>query len=231
MPLFYSDGQPAADIEILPEIKDIDNNPKIEASIEHDQEQKILFTLPSAFTNFKPFTTTTTVVATSTVVVSTPTTIKCIPTAQFSTVVAANPATVPPVAATLATTACARRRRDLEHLLAGSDLPKASIEPAQPIALEVSAVEILPSAEVKEASFTEPEIVSSQTMEKSADHVEGNLYQENRILPNLSFNLTSTVSVTSVTTVFSFVGATIKSSATVAAAGQLQCLPSGFVIC
>ena len=89
MPLFYSDGQPAADIEVLPEIKvrndylkssfvfhtccspllfpffkmnfnqDIDNHPKIEPSIEHDQEQKILLTLPSALTNFRPFTTTT----------------------------------------------------------------------------------------------------------------------------------------------------------------------------
>jgi len=86
MPLFYSDGQPAADIEALPEIKvtssfiisrmphsccfctililkklnfnqDIDNHPKIEPSIEHDQEQKIL--LSNALSNFKPFTTTT----------------------------------------------------------------------------------------------------------------------------------------------------------------------------
>ena len=39
--------------------QDIDNHPKIEPSIEHDQEQKILLTLPSALTNFRPFTTTT----------------------------------------------------------------------------------------------------------------------------------------------------------------------------
>lgn len=232
MPLFYSDGQPAADIEVLPEIKDIDNHPKIEPSIEHDQEQKILLTLPSALTNFRPFTTTTTIISTSVVVVSTPTTIKCIPATQFSTVVAADPNANPPVVPTLATTACARRRRDVEHLLADSDLPKESIEPAQPIALEVSAVEILPSAEVKEASFTEPEIESSQVMEQSADHVEGNPNQEDRGLLNLnSLSLTSTVSVTSVTTVFAFSGATIKATATVAADAQLKCLPSGFALC
>ncbi len=46
--------------------------------------------------------------------------------------------------------------------------------------LEVSATrllkfEILPSAEMEEASFTEPEIESSQIMEQSADHVEENM--------------------------------------------------------
>ncbi|EFX71146.1 hypothetical protein DAPPUDRAFT_112082 [Daphnia pulex] len=227
MPLFYSDGQPAADIEALPEIKDIDNHPKIEPSIEHDQEQKILLTLPSALTNFKPFTTTTTITSTSVVVVSTPTTVKCIPTAQFSTVVAANAAAAPPVAATLATTACSRRRRDLEQLLDGSDLTKEAIQPAQPLALEVTVVDILP--EGKEASFAEPEIESSKTANLSADPVEVSSDQEDRGLINLS--LTSTVSVTSVTTVYSFAGATIKATATVAAAGQLLCLPSGYAIC
>ena len=78
------------------------------------------------------FTTLQTIISTSVIAVSTPTTIKCLPGAQFSTVVAADPAV--PVAETLATTACARRRRDVEHLLADSNLPKASIEPAQPIA-------------------------------------------------------------------------------------------------
>jgi len=67
-------------------------------------------------------------------VVSTPTTVNCIPTAQFSIVVAADADANPPVAQTLATKACARRRRDLEQLLAGSDLTKEAIEPAQPIA-------------------------------------------------------------------------------------------------
>jgi hypothetical protein len=52
----------------------------------------------------------------------------CIPVAQFSTVVAADPAAVPPVAATLATTACARRRRDVSDLLAEVD-----IHPALPL--------------------------------------------------------------------------------------------------
>ncbi|XP_046450837.1 uncharacterized protein LOC124198836 [Daphnia pulex] len=231
MPLFYSDGQPAADIEALPEIKDIDNQPKIEPSIEHDQEEKILFSLPSALTNFRPFTTTTTIIATSTVVVSTPTTVKCIPTAQFSVVVPADPLAAPPVAATLATTACARRRRDVAQLLAGSDLTKEAIEPAQPIALEVSAVEIIPAAEGKEAS-SEPEIESSQTLNHSADDVEVNPSQEDRGLLNLnSLSLTTTVSVTSMTTVFSFAGATIKATATVAADAQLKCLPSGFAVC
>ena len=76
-----------------------------------------------------------TIISTSVIAVSTPTTIKCLPGAQFSTVVKADAvANKPPVAETLATTACARRRRDVEHLLADSNLPKASIEPAQPIA-------------------------------------------------------------------------------------------------
>ena len=98
--------------------------------------------------------------------------------------------------------------------------------------LEVSAVEILPFVEVKEASFTEPEIESSQTVEQSADHVEGNPNQEDRGLLNLNtLSLTSTVSVTSVTTVFSFSGATIKATATVAADASLKCLPSGFAVC
>ena len=95
--------------------------------------------------------------------------------------------------------------------------------------LEVSAVEILPSAEGKEASFTEPEIESSQTANLSADPVEVNSNQEDRGLLNLS--LTSTVSVTSVTTVYSFAGATIKATKTVASDGQLVCLPSGYAIC
>ena len=41
--------------------------------------------------------------------------------------------------------------------------------------LEVSAVEIWNSAEMEEVIFTEPEIESSQIMEQSADHVEGNM--------------------------------------------------------
>ena len=75
-----------------------------------------------------------TIISTSVIAVSTPTTIKCLPGAQFSTVVKADAGAKQPVAETLATTACARRRRDVEHLLADSNLPKASIEPAQPIA-------------------------------------------------------------------------------------------------
>ncbi len=52
----------------------------------------------------------------------------CIPAAQFSTVVAADPAAAPPVAATLATKACARRRRDVSDLLTEVD-----IQPALPL--------------------------------------------------------------------------------------------------
>jgi hypothetical protein len=96
----------------------------------------------------------------------------------------------------------------------------------------VSAVEILPAAEGKEAS-SEPEIESSQTLNHSAaDDVEVNPSQEDRGFLNLnSLSLTTTVSVTSMTTVFSFAGATIKATATVAAAAQLKCLPSSFAIC
>ena len=69
-------------------------------------------------------------------------------------------------------------------------------------------------------------------MEQLADHVEGAPNQEDRGLLNLnSLSLTSTVSVTSVTTVFSFSGATIKATAIVAEAGKLKCLPSGFALC
>ena len=54
----------------------------------------------------------------------------CIPAAQFSTVVAAVPAagTNPEVPATLATKACARRRRDVSDLLTEVD-----IQPALPL--------------------------------------------------------------------------------------------------
>ena len=69
-------------------------------------------------------------------------------------------------------------------------------------------------------------------MEQLADHVEGAPNQEDRGLLNLnSLSLTSTVSVTSVTTVFSFSGATIKATTAIAADGQLKCLPSGFALC
>lgn len=96
----------------------------------------------------------------------------------------------------------------------------------------MSAVEILPAAEGKEAS-NEPEIESSQTLNHSAaDDVEVDPSQEDRGLLNLNnLSLTTTVSVTSMTTVFSFAGATIKATATVAADAQLKCLPSGFVVC
>ncbi len=66
--------------------------------------------------------------------VSTPTTVKCIPKTQFSIAVPADANAPVTVAETLATAACARRRRDVEQLLAGSDLTKEAIEPAQPIA-------------------------------------------------------------------------------------------------
>ncbi len=57
----------------------------------------------------------------------------CIPAAQFSTVVAAVPGssragTNPEVPATLATKACARRRRDVSDLLTEVD-----IQPALPL--------------------------------------------------------------------------------------------------
>ncbi|KAK4026942.1 hypothetical protein OUZ56_015963 [Daphnia magna] len=226
MPLFYADGQPAADVEILPEIKEIDNQAKIEPEIQQDNEKVFL---GNAVLNFRPFTTTTTFTSTSVSVVSTPTTVKCIPSTQFSIATAANAGVDPPVVEVRATSACARRRRDLEHLLADADLAKASIEPAQPIALEVSAVEPLPVADAKEASFTEPEIESSQLMNLSPEVVQDDPSKEDRGLLNLS--LTTTISVTAVTTVFSFAGATVKNTASIAADGALQCLPSGFLVC
>jgi hypothetical protein len=52
----------------------------------------------------------------------------CIPATQFSIVVAATPSASVPVAATLATKACARRRRDVSDLLTEID-----IQPALPL--------------------------------------------------------------------------------------------------
>ncbi|XP_057378716.1 uncharacterized protein LOC130700751 [Daphnia carinata] len=228
MPLFYADGQPAADVEILPEVKEIDNQAKNEPEIQQDHE-KVFLPLASPVLNFKPFTTTTTFTSTSVSVVSTPTTVKCIPSTKFSIATAANLLAIPVVTEVRATSACARRRRDLEHLLADAESAKASIEPAQPIALEVSAIEPLPVADVKDASFTEPEIESSQLMNLSPEVVQEDPSKEDRGLLNLS--LTTTISVTTVTTVISFAGATVKSTANIAADNALLCLPSGFTVC
>lgn len=96
----------------------------------------------------------------------------------------------------------------------------------------MSANEPIPAAEVKEASFTEPEIESSQLMNLSPEVVQEDPSKEDRGLLNLnSLSLTTTISVTTVATVFSFAGATVKSTASIAADGGLKCLPSGFAVC
>ena len=117
--------------------QELDSQPKNDPTVVQDQEQRQLINLlPTAVTNFKPFTTTTvrygwidlklhsfhriffywqTILSTSTLTVSTPTTVKCIASAAFS----AN-----------STSACARRRREIEELLAHSH--KTAIDPAPP---------------------------------------------------------------------------------------------------
>ncbi len=111
--------------------------------MQDEQQSKLLnFVLPSAVSNFKPFTTTTvslrqilstivkpqnislfffwinfqTILQSTTTVISTPTTVKCIASTVFLN--------------TNATTACARRRREVEDQ--SVHLDQEAIEPAAP---------------------------------------------------------------------------------------------------
>jgi len=196
-PLFYADGQPAGNID-----------PSGEINLGGGQQQnKFLAGLLSPSSSIYLYTTTTTVVSTVVSTLTTPTSVKCIPSAQFS--------------ATANVTSCSRRRREIE----------SPIEPNQPLALEPSAIANLPTTpEVKETNLfhSQTNIESSQQVDNIVPFI---MQQQQPLIRAGLPNIISTVTVVSSAVSYTYVPATIKVSETVGATSGLLCLPAGYVIC
>nr|CAH0102939.1 unnamed protein product [Daphnia galeata] len=175
--------------------------------------------LPNSFFNFKPLTVTTltsTVISTisSTAVIATVQ--SCLPSTMFVTT----------VGFVQLTTACARRRRDIDDEYSPRQITAEIsdlILPSLVLPLATSSV-----ASDYERYHVNPEIASSQTdLEEDQPQfvkIDKNNGRQHRALSLL-------VTVTSTSTLYSFSTTTIKKTINLSGPQQLSCLPSGFAVC
>ncbi|XP_046450841.1 uncharacterized protein LOC124198839 [Daphnia pulex] len=195
-PLYYSDGLPAGyDVVKKSDVNPKDEKQSAEVIPRNNAPQRLFLNANSIYL----FTTTTTLTSVVTSTATTAAVVKCIPAAQFS-----------------ATTACARRRRDVKNqLLVGDEI---EIKPDLPKPLETSVI-------ADDVPAVMADIISSQKEEALEPSIaDYSTYQQRAAF-------TTTVSATSYTTTYAFVATSITSTTSLGIAAGLLCLPSGFVIC